>query len=221
MSLSVDYTSLRQAVGRMLGLNATITSWTAAQADEVDDIIASGLRKFYWPKLADGSPQHEWTFLRKSGTLTMVVGTSAYDLPTDFASLVGEPVLQSAGGGRLERISVEDMLAMQAKRDIDATPVFCAVRPKAYDITQGTVYEFLTYPTPIVADTVAYRYVCEPVMLTDINPYPYGGVVHGETIQAAVLAAVEQLRGDYAGVNGQQFMEQLAASIRIDQGQRP
>lgn len=219
-TMSVSYDSLREVVGRMLGLDDTIADWTTAQADEVDAAINSGLRKFYWPKVPD-QPQYEWTFLRRSGTISLVAGTSTYSLAADFGVMVGEPVIQDVVGGAVERIDITDLVAMQARRGVSGMPVFCAVRPSTHSGGIGTRYQLLVYPTPNAAETMVYVYSCEPEPLDDDNEYPLGGVVHGETIQEAVLSAVEQLKGDYEGVHTKAFGEQLAASIRIDQGQRP
>lgn len=219
-TMSVSYDSLREVVGRMLGLDDTIADWTTAQADEVDAAINSGLRKFYWPKVPD-QPQYEWTFLRRSGSISLVSGTSTYSLPADFGVMVGEPVIQDVVGGAVERIDITDLVAMQARRGVSGMPVFCAVRPSTHSGGIGTRYQLLVYPTPNAAETMVYVYSCEPEPLDDDNEYPLGGVVHGETIQEAVLSAVEQLKGDYEGVHTKAFGEQLAASIRIDQGQRP
>jgi hypothetical protein len=57
-------------------------------------------------------------------------------------------------------------------------------------------------------------------MIDAINEYPLGGVVHGETILEACLAAAEATLVDAEGVHSKRFMECLASSIRIDMGQQ-
>lgn len=217
-TVAVTYNTLRDIVGLAMGLNADPTAWTVAQADTVNSIIASGLRKFYWPPTPEDKLPHEWSFLRKSATLTLSAGDYDYDLPSDIVSVTGFPVV--ADYGRIDPVGADVILAMQARRPVSGTPVYWATRARANDSTVGTRYEMLVYPTPREGKTLSYWYVCEPPMIDESNQYPLGGVVHGETIQAAVLASMENIKGDYAGVHTQSFQERLAASIRIDQGQR-
>lgn len=216
--VAVTYDSLRAMIGQLKGLNVTVNSWTTAQANEVDRVIASGLRKFYWPRPAEGQPQHEWTFLRKSATLSLAAADYAYDLPDDFVSMVGAPVVEDKQGGAIDSVSAEEMLAMRARRDISGIPKCYAIFPVSVDPTVGTRNEIQVYPTPDAAYTLTYRYRFEPEGLNATKLYPYGGEVHGETIQAAVLCALENINGDYAGVHSQEFVRQLSASVQIDGG---
>lgn len=219
--LAVTYDSLRELVGQVKGLNTTVSSWTAAQAAEVDRIIASGLRKFYWPRTPDDQPPHEWSFLRRDTSLSLTAGTYSYDLPDDFVSFVGQPVVNDVDGGAMEPIDVDVLLSLRARKNLSGVPVKYALRQKSHDATVGTRWEVLLYPIPREAWTVLYRYVFEPEELTNVNVYPLGGMAHGETIQAAVMSAWECINGDYAGVHSEEFARQLAVSMRIDRGQRP
>lgn len=219
--LEVTYDTLRELVGQVKGLNESFVSWSPAQASEVDRIIASGLRKFYWPRLPDDQPPHEWSFLRRDAGITLVADTYRYNLPADFVSFVGQPVLDDEDGGTIDAVDVDVLLSLRARRNVTGTPVKYALRQLEPDGTKGTRWEVLLYPVPRSAWEILYRYVFEPPDLDSENIYPLGGAAHGETIQAAVLSAWECINGDYAGVHSEEFMRQLTASVRVDGGQRP
>ena len=217
-NMSVTYGSLVRAVGRFLYDDLTSTSWTADQITNVDDVIAAGLRRFYWPPTPDGVPAHEWSFFRKYGSLTLTAGDYDYDLASDFSMLTAPPVL--SGHGMLDRVEPGVLLAQKSRKDLSGTPEQFAIRPQTPDQMTGSRYEMLLYPMPAEAGTLVYPYSCEPQMIDAINEYPLGGVVHGETILEACLAAAEATLVDAEGVHSKRFMECLASSIRIDMGQQ-
>lgn len=217
-NMSVTYDSLVRAVGRFLYDDLTSTSWTADQITNVDDVIAAGLRRFYWPPTPDGVPAHEWSFFRKYGSLTLAAGDYDYNLASDFSMLTAPPVL--SGYGMLDRVEPGVLLAQKYRKDLSGTPEQFAIRPKTPEVVIGSRYEMLLYPMPAEAGTLVYPYSCEPPMIDAINEYPLGGVVHGETILEACLAAAEATLVDTEGVHSKRFMECLASSIRIDMGQQ-
>ncbi len=78
-SLQIDYDSIREQVALQLGMDRDVSNWLLTEADDVDHLIASGLRRFY------GEP-HEWSFLRipyafvtsapyETGTIAVASGT--------------------------------------------------------------------------------------------------------------------------------------------------
>lgn len=217
-NMSVTYDSLVRAVGRFLYDDLTSTSWTADQITNVDDVIAAGLRRFYWPPTPDGVPAHEWSFFRKYGSLTLAAGDYDYNLASDFSMLTAPPVL--SGYGMLDRVEPGVLLAQKYRKDLSGTPEQFAIRPKTPEVVIGSRYEMLLYPMPAEAGTLVYPYSCEPPMIDDTYAYPLGGVVHGETILEACLAAAEATLVDTEGVHSKRFMECLASSIRIDMGQQ-
>ena len=217
-SLSVTYSSLVRAVGRFLYDDLTSTGWTSDQTTNVDDVIRAGLRRFYWPPTPEGVPAHEWSFFRKYGSLTLTAGDYDYDLASDFSMLTAPPVL--SGHGMLDRVEPGVLLAQKSRKDLSGTPEQFAIRPQTPDQMTGSRYEMLLYPMPAEDGTLVYPYSCEPQMIDAINEYPLGGVVHGETILEACLAAAEATLVDAEGVHSKRFMECLASSIRIDMGQQ-
>jgi len=72
-TLSVDYTSLRQVVAQFLGLGLDSSNWTDEEGDQIDIIIAAGLRQFYFPpKIRDDEEPHEFSFLKPTTTITTI-----------------------------------------------------------------------------------------------------------------------------------------------------
>jgi len=219
MSLGLNYTDLRRAIGRLLGFDRATTSWTANQTTDVEDYLGQGVRQFLWPISPEGALIHSWSFLRKSATITLVDGDYDYDLPDDFASMVGDPILVSTEGGRIDRIDPEVILAMQSKHPKADQPTNYAIQAKTFDAAVGTKLELILYPTPDVADTLTYVYMWTPDELS-WDDYPLGGVVHSETVLEACLAAAELGTTQLEGVHAKRFAERLAASINVDQEQR-
>lgn len=72
-TLTLGYTDFQKTVGRLLGYGTTIASWSTEQVNEVDEIIQSGLRQFYFPPYDQfsGSP-YKWSFLYLPATLTTI-----------------------------------------------------------------------------------------------------------------------------------------------------
>ncbi len=218
MTLAVDYNKLRREVGRMLGYGRTTASWSSDQAEDVADILESGLRKFYFPLMPAGEGQafHRWSFLRPLATLDISSGTRAYDLPEDFAG--GLECFTFAAGSDLAktyRAEEERVRSLHAKADLNGPPRYFAIRPKAAADGVATRYEAIFYPVPDATYTLSYRYAIEPKSLDAANSAPLGGAVHGETIIEACLAAAEKLN-DEEGIHTKRFQECLAASIQMD-----
>jgi hypothetical protein len=92
-TLTLGYSNFQATVGRLLGYGTTISSWSTDQVNEVDEIIQSGLRQFYFPPYDQfsGSP-YKWSFLYLPATLTTVT-----DYSTGTISSSGTTVTLSGG----------------------------------------------------------------------------------------------------------------------------
>lgn len=221
-SLSITYSQLQRHVGRYLGWDRDPTNWTSSQTTDFGDILAAGLRKFYFPMLPDGGQMFEWSFLRPRATLPLVIGDADYDLPDDCSGvIVPNSMTFSTGDAKRPLVKVDEakIRSVQSTENAaSATPRYFAVRPKAHSPTTGLRWEVLFYPTPNAVLTVQYRYVVQPNTLDGTNIYPYGGAAHSHTIMSAVLAAAEAFMDDDAGgPHEKAFQEFLTASMRIDQ----
>lgn len=222
-SLSVSYSRIRRAIGRMMGWNRDPSNWEADQTTDCADIIRAGLRKFYFPLNPEDGLPYGWSFLQKEGSVTLVTGDYDYDMPTDFAVLAEDPVLVDSAGTEsisIARVHWKDLEAMRADEAATADqPFYCAVKPKTFSATVGTRYEMILYPAPAAdldTETIKFRYSAEPDNIDVTNVYPQGGIVHSEAILQACLAATEEILKKVRGVHTEEFGKQLAASMRTD-----
>jgi hypothetical protein len=66
-SLSIGYAELRQVIANYLGLGLTVSAWSTTEVAQIELIIKSALRQFYFPPpIIDEFNQrkvYEWTFL--------------------------------------------------------------------------------------------------------------------------------------------------------------
>ena len=89
-TLSITYAELRRYIGRFLGYSR---STTAIDADsdwdtDVEDILRSGMREFYFYRAAEGiEPGHTWSFLIKKTTISVSSGDTSISLPSDFSKM--------------------------------------------------------------------------------------------------------------------------------------
>lgn len=220
-SLQLDYTRITREIGRLLGWSRDSHGWSDRERQDAGDIIRSGLSRFYWAPIlpganGQGATVHSWSFLRAVGTITLVAGQSAYNLPEDFGELIEGGFTPSAGSGvsSIGLIGEEQVRQLQAASNTSSTPKYAAIQrlPGA-----PAKYQVLFYPTPSDALSLTHNYSIAPPDLTEVSPYPYGGPQHADTILEAILAAAEQKLQDAAGIHEQRFQECLARSIAADQ----
>ncbi len=155
-----------------------------------------------------------------------------YDLPDDYGGgiengLVIEssnynPRIVVTGEGSIRSMRQNRPQISQSSSST-VTPFYVAVRPKVQVTTTGQRWEIMFFPLPSTVYTISYVYRVNPQMLvTTTIEYPYGGMVHAETIRAACIAAAEeQENGNRLGGNPvydkkKLFQERLAASIQLD-----
>lgn len=225
-SLSISINTIRREIGTFLGWGRDVADWTATQVTDGDDIIARGLRMFYWPPVAEGQqvPYYEWSFLRANGEITLATEDADYDLPDDFSGTMIPQSITWASGEQaraLKLVSEDTIRKHQAYNSTGGAPRYIAVRGKTFVSANGQRWEALVYPTPTAVnnnDVITYRYVVLPDTLSNTNIYPRGGAQHSETILSAIMAAAEQKQDD--DPNGpfyQRFQAQLQNSIRADE----
>jgi hypothetical protein len=110
-TLTLGFSDLKARVGYHLGYGRTSGSWTAAQTTEIEDVVQSGVRRFYYPG------GHEWTFLKPATTMVCwsdiaasasVTVTGVYDSSTYttvtantasfYPSMVGRSIVITSTG---------------------------------------------------------------------------------------------------------------------------
>lgn len=217
MSLRLTYDVLRREVGRFLGFGRDYSQWSSDDTADVADIIASGLRSFYWPSLGD--KRYTWSFLKHSAEITTASGTTAYDLPVDFSgSLLDFTYSGETGELRLAKADEYELRALHTFATLIGKPKYFAIRSKDGELSTETQYEAILWPVPDGTYTLSYRYAIEPPTLSDENIYPLGNVAHSECILEACLAAAEKTLTpeSTSGYHQQRFAECLAASVKLD-----
>lgn len=219
-ALSVTYTSLRREIGRYLGIGRDTADWTADEITDVNDIIKSGLRRFYWPTV-ESKVIHQWSFLTPVSTLNLTVGTSVYSLPPDFGGMATGLTYGSDTRKRRVEIATEEHIRSlySGSSGILSAPVLYAIRAKPFTEGGETSYEIVLYPSPDAAYVLTYRYSVIPGSIGSGSAYPHGGSQHAETIRAACLAAAEETLNDEIGIHGKRFQECLMSSIQTDRNQ--
>lgn len=224
-NLSPDLNALRREVGNYLGWGRTFANWTATQQTDFDDIHRRALRIFYFPPISAEQPYYEWSFMRKTGTITLQTNTSSYTLPDDCGGTVLDDSFTYAAATNyppLRKVPESTIRKLQASdSQVKGVPKYYATRNVVLNATVGQRYQALVFPTPNAAinnTVVTYRYITVPDMITNTNKYPLGGAQYGEVILSAFLAAAEQyVDNDANGMYSQRFQQMLTTAIRNDE----
>jgi hypothetical protein len=228
-SLGTNYSELQRAVGRLLRISREPGAWQPNERADVDDILRSGLRRFYWhPPLTTSSLQgtsgeirklkqetpHTWSFLKPTQSLTLAAGTHTYDLPDDFGEMVDGTFIFTTDQQPVALVGDEQIRQLQSQAARTGVPKYASI-----SVLDGgaTKYQVTFYPTPDAEYTVNYTYDIAPQDLSKTHPYPLGGPMHAETIVEACLAAAEKYLNDVEGLHEKKFLECLARSIVADQ----
>ena len=234
-SLSITRNTLFQRVGDYLGFgkgstaqsNGGDTTWSTYQLAEVTFCVDSGIRLFYnTPEIHQKHPGgHNWSFKRPKVTFQLLSGKRRIDLPGDFAGLVGEIHLSVSGqSGYIPVRSYNDMQIDELyarSPDATGTPQYVAEEYlKEFRPSEGQAARLYFYPQADQTYSCKFSYVFNPHALSSTYPYPLGGSEHSQTILMACLAFAEQHKYNSRGINWQMFVEQLLASIRLDENKR-
>lgn len=217
MTLSLGYADYMDAVSRFLGYGPSYLLLDAARLAEVDGIVQSGLRKFYYPP-SPPAPNggYEWRFLKP--TVTMEFSAADTEMPSTFGFIMGDIVISTSGF--ISRVDLVSEAVIRSRRSVSAmtgTPRLAALRPKANDGTTEQRYELLLWPTPDTTHSLTFQQQMVPNKLSAAAPYPLGPVMHSETILEACLAVAETRTDDEKGLHNAEFVERLTASITFDQ----
>jgi len=226
-TLSITFPILQREVAFYLGWPRVPSTWDNTQSQDWDDITRRAMRLFYFPPSGDEKPVYEWTFLRKTGTVTLATADVDYDLPDDFGGTILDSSLYYAAGvqqrppKKVEQHEIEQLQSMDAQ---NGWPKYFAVRNKTHAPTTGQRWEMIVYPTPQVnqdSSVISFRYVGVPNEISNTNLYPVGGAQYSEVILSAHLAAAEFKNDDDPnGPMMQKFNDMMTSAIRNDQNQK-
>lgn len=224
--LSLGLPDFRTAVLIFLGLNRTFASASANEQTDVDAIIQSGVRQFYYPPQIDfqGRPgyQHRWSFLYPTTTVATVADDFDTTLPDDFGGIIGDfYYAANQGFGPCRVVNPNTVNYERQFTNSTGRPRIAGIRPRSSTGSTGQRFEVLFFPTPDSAYTLTYRYQALLGTLTASLPYPVGGSQHSETVLESCLAVAEHRMDDERGLHYELFMERLRASIEQDLAQQP
>jgi len=219
--LGITYENLQDYVARFAGWAAK-ASWTSENTSDFALILARGLRLYYYPPALPDKPRHEWSFLRKIGTLSLSVADGHdYDMPSDFSGvIIGETMTyqKDSSQRRMGQLPYWQIASLLGKTSPSAAaPLYYALRPKTYVSGTGQRWEALMYPTPDQSYTAEFQYIVNPEVVT-AGQYVRGGAAYSELLIQSVLAAAEEyLDDDSNGPHKQAFMAQLMGAVRLDE----
>jgi hypothetical protein len=151
-SLQLTYAEIRREVGRLMGWNrdpAGTPPWTADQISDAADMIAGGLRQFYYPPILPGeATMHRWSFLKARTTLTT---NAPY---TTGTVTVVDGVVTLAGGtwpswAAQGEIAVSGGVYAVETRDTDTQ---ITLEDTSVDVAAGSTYELVREAYDLAAD---------------------------------------------------------------------
>jgi hypothetical protein len=156
-----------------------------------------------------------------SAEMFAMTATGDYSLPSDFGSLLGNPVFSTGEEyrGRLQ-LRTPDWIRWRRSRGSLETghPVYYAVEPRSKTVTVGDLSEIMVDPVPSTSSELAYAYRVVPSALSGATDIPYGARMHDNLIVAAVKAAAEIKRHGRAGALATVYDQLLLAAIQRDKG---
>jgi hypothetical protein len=235
-TLALNYADLQSEVGFYLGFGRgssapyNDTTFSTTQQQTVDACIKSGLRSFYYPDALEGQDAaYTWSFMKPVATLTLGNGQVTIPLPDDFGGIENRMSVNQQGqpGNMFWPVEIVGVgQVYQAQTNLPTTtgrPQMACVEPlKLKDgILSGQRFQLRFFPIADAAYNCIFAYYVNPDYLTNPWPWPYGGMMHAETIRLACLAAAEAYVDDRMQVNAQRFQDRLRASITADMKTKP
>lgn len=220
-TLSVTRTELRRYVCRYLYWD--LSSLSAEQETDLDDILRSALRDFYRPPVLPGETStHRWSFMRPIWRFTLTQDVGDYDLPDDFGGFCSDlfyrdyhvnAPLRETGRGMIDALRQQSTSAVP----FTGQPLQFATFPLNNGGATPQRLGISFYPTPDQEYELIGQYEINPNALAADVPYPMGGQPHSETLIAACLAAAELQQNDImGGPRYAKFIERLRTSIAYD-----
>ena len=225
MALQLSYDDIQSEVATYIGWGRLHTAWSAAQIIELDDIIQSGLRQFYYPPPVEGNPVYRWSFL--SPVTTVALSANPTVLPANFAGNLRDCSVLSYPSVPLVEVTMQRMQVLQATAITgtgDLYGGYFAVSPIASISTAAQTWGIWVAPTNLQTGSINCRYDIQPLLLNGAySPSPgavmyhLGGPLHSETVLASCLAVAEERKNDSAQIMRPRFFALLAASVQLDQ----
>jgi hypothetical protein len=227
-TLSLTLDQLQAEVGQFLGwghgglAGFTDSAWPQIQAQIVANVVASGLRQFYFPPALDGeNSPYEWSFLKPTATVTMTVNQATVALPDNFGGFEGYITVQSQQNQVTWPVPLRSEAFVREKYAQLPTetgrPMFASLQPlPGTSQSAGQRWQMYVWPLPDQAYNLQFEYYLLNDALTELLPFSYGGMAHSETILESCLAIAERRLDDASNIHQTAFMDRLRASVGLD-----
>ena len=220
LSLGIDLSEIRSRVAFRLHGTRDYSALTTSDQQNVDSVIKSGLRRFYYPLMTDPNVNHRWTFLKPEFRIHLQSGTTDYMLDARIGGLLGNLSYVASDQAYIpvESVSVDRILQLRSRNtQIQTFPFHYATRWIAANGLADQRLELLVYPDPDGLYTLKGRARIRPEALTEDNPVPWGGPECAEAILQSCLAVAEQQIDNEVGSDTAAFRAALSAAIQWDQ----
>jgi hypothetical protein len=224
-SLNIDYFQIRRRVAHEMYALYNWAELTDVQREEVNETIDDGLRNYYEPPplpppfaLTMGLV-HEWSFLRPIHKFRTATGQRVYPLPDNFERPIGSIYYQSDEddyNGPIPFTNTTRTMKLENREEEQSPPRFASTRPAESTGIEMQKQELILHPTPDSDYALQFQYQALARRLTEDQPYPLGGQMHGPGILASCLAAAETKMTRSQGPRQMQFFEKLAGNIIRD-----
>ena len=202
--LTMNYSAVYQKVSEFLGYTAIGTAPTGTNLTTVKDIVARGLRQFFYPVDVRSGNSHDWSFLRQYYTITTKADQWKFPLPPDFSEVLTNLVFDAQRGyPDVVRRDAQQIKQMRSLSEFKSFPEFFAVTPAKYDLEIGTTYEMWMYPTPNQKYVLSFFYRIDPLKPEATTDLMIGGIKATEAILESCLAIAEQQEDDTIGMHTQ------------------
>ena len=145
-----------------------------------------------------------------------------YDLPDDFASLLGPFTFSQADNAWVTIEIVGEARIRELRQRSNTTgsstgdPQYGAIRTKPIDGYGGTRHEVILWPGVIASATLTYQSRLRPSMLINPLDVPYGASDYSEAILYSCLAEAERRMDGGRGEAWQNYQELLQSAIADD-----
>lgn len=218
---AVSYDIIRREIGRELGWPRDPASWTADQVKDAADMIAAGCRSAYYPPSG-----WQWRFLNINFELELEGGTTEYDLPDDFAALVGNLQFQEEDGTWTSVTIVPDQRIRVREQNtgssaVSGFPLEASLRWTRPTSSEGTRAVLVVWPEPSGDYTLKGQCLVQPNTVSSSGRYPYGHVAFQECLLNAILMQCERKLGENDGKYANAFRESLIAAQKVDERTLP
>jgi hypothetical protein len=195
------------------------------QRQELKEAIDDGVRQYYFPPplpppfaLTMGIV-HEWSFMKPIHKFQTSAGQREYPLPEQFEHPIGMITYQEdedIGHGPIPFTNPSHTFKLENRQEEQSPPRYASLR--ADDSTGEAPQQqlLLLHPTPDSNYNLQFQYQALANELTEDQPYPLGGQMHGPGILASCLAAAEAFTTGAQGPRYMDFMTKLAGNIIRD-----